>query len=609
MVSRVQWERLTVKKQYRPLLRPFYHEDVQGYDTETLQGKAVLIADGKGDYDHPESFDDCIKFLTRKKYRGVIGWFKNINYDVEAILKWLDEKTVREFAKTGELSFIPENMFNPVSLKYIPGKMLKIVRSKHSFIFYDIGNFLKGSLDDLGEKYLGKRKYPAPLDWNSDLKLSDFHKQKTIKYCIRDAWITEKLGKLFMDTCNNFDIYSKNYCSPASLATHYFMSNVDIPTLSDMQRGSKLRTKLAYEAYKGGFITNFRKGYYDDVYLYDINSAYPYEMTKLPDLSKGKFVFRFKRIPKDAAMGWMRCIVHTPDDKKYPYAPCYHSPLPVYVKRFNKNFYFGGTIHTTITLLEYEALKNDFDITVKDGIYWMPDQMVFLYKDIIEKLYKLKSEYKKGDQNIYQLIKIILNGFYGKTIQKIPIAESKEFNTGNLFNPYHASYITAGCRVQCYKLIRGTHPMSAIAVMTDGIAFDRELDIPESKALGDWSLDMAGEGVFIGSGLYTIKNAKKTKTATRGFKLTDRIDFFRLLAENYDKTEIELPQTVRLSYKEALRIKKFIDWNLIKDGIKKFKINCDNKRIWVEDFHTCADVLNKQIDSCPIMVNMKGGDQ
>jgi hypothetical protein len=604
MVQRPDWSQLKIKRQYRPDLKPFYHDDLIAYDTETWQGKAVLICDSKGNHCYPETLTDCLLFLTRRKYRDIMGWFKNINYDVEAILKFCDEKTVREFAKTNEM----EVPFNDTSffIKYIPGKMFKVIFNKHSFVFFDIGNFLKGSLNDLGKKYLKDTKNETPVDWKT-VKKRQLFTLKMRKYCLQDAALTEGLARVFLDACNGFGIFSKNYCSPASLATHYFMSKIDIPTLHSMTQGKKLRAKLAYNAYKGGFITTFKKGRFDHVYLYDINSAYPDQMTRLPDMTRGRFKFGLQDIPTDATMGWMECIIETEKENFKPYYPAYFSPVPVYVKKLNKNYYFVGKVKTTITLLEYQALKNDFKITPTMGIYWIPtDEPVYLYRDIVNELYHLKSEYKTGDKNYYALIKILLNGFYGKTIQKIPVAESREFNTGNLFNPFHASYITAGCRIQVYEFIKRHGALNVIGVMTDGVAYEKPVKEPLSKDLGAWGLDMEGEAVFIGSGLYTIRDkvSGKVKTATRGFKTTDRLDFFDMLYENKDRGAIELSQTVRLTYKEALRVKKFVDWNLIKDGIKRININCDNKRIWAGQWATCGDVLTSTVDSAPYFVNM-----
>lgn len=603
-MTRVRWEDLRVKGQYRPELKPYYHDDLIAYDTETIDGRAILITDSKGNHIFPESLEDCLNFLTRRKYRSVMGWFKNIKYDTEAILKWCDEKTIKEFKPTCEMNIFSDD--GKIELKYIPGKMLKITKNKHVFIFYDIGNFLRGALDDLANKYLGERKLKAPVEWSPDLTIDDFKTPAMLEYCKRDSLLTERLARVFMDACNSFGIFSKNYCSPASLATHYYLTKIDIPTLRDMGGGRNYYLKTAYAAYKGGFISSFKKGYFPKIYVYDINSAYPYAMTKLPNLAKGKFITGFREIPKDSYMGWFECLIESkPEHLEKGLGPPHISPVPIYVRKFNRNFYFAGRIKATITLLEYEALKNDFNITPLKGVFWRPTEDIeYLYADVVNELYKLKSDYKGKDKNLYSVVKTVLNGFYGKTIQKIPRDESNEFNTGNLFNPYHASYITAHSRIQVYEFIKRHGIFGCVGVMTDGVAMEHKVDEPLTKALGDWDLDIVGEAVFIGSGLYTVRSGDKVKTATRGFKITDRYDFFSLLANNLETDKITMPQRVRLSFKEALRLKKFDKWNLIEEGIKKININCDLKRDWVREFNNCHDALNSVIESNPYIVNM-----
>ena len=155
-----------------------------------------------------------------------------------------------------------------------------------------------------------------------------------------------------------------------------------------------------------------------------------------------------------------------------------------------------------------------------------------------------------------------------------------------------------------YQEIKKRGPQNVISVMTDSIAFEKSPGMRGSKKLGGWSLDFKGEGVFIGSGLYSLKNSEGVKTATRGFKLTSRLNFFTLLAENENKKQIEMQQQIRLSYREALRVKRFMDWNVFNKTVKKININSDNKRVWQRDFKNCKDVLLNVIDSAPHFVNM-----
>ena len=560
----------------------------------------MLITDRFGAHIYPESFTDCLGFLTRPKYHGYIGWWYNINYDIEAILKWLDEQTMREFAKRGEGDFIYEK--DTVKIKFVSGKFALFSIKKREYVYYDLAGFLPGGLDFNAQKYIGKGKKSIDL-YLPEASLEQMLSPEVLAYCKQDSAITGELADYFTSACNKNGIYTKNYSSPASLATSYFTSHCDIPTLQSITKYKYTRAKLAYEAYKGGFVSTFKRGYFPKVYVYDINSAYPYQMTKLPDYRKGTMLMRIGDIPKDAYHGWLRCNIDVPDDL---YGPGYYNPVAVYLKKFNKNFYFSGKIQATITLLEYNALKPYYKIEPLQGIYWIPDELSFVFRDPVTSLYQ-KRLANLDNASMQVVLKLVLNGFYGKSIQKIPQGDGG-YSTGNLFNPFYASYITAGARIQIFEtLVKYVHPEHLISIMTDSVTMT-EPSIPTSpgKVLGEYTLEMEGEGLFIGSGLYTLRTPNRTKTATRGFKFNKKIDFIELCNANKKSKYIEMPQNYRLTYKESLRIKKFINWNIIDTKLKKIDINTDNKRQWAREFENCEDILSCNIDSKPINVNMRG---
>jgi len=610
-MRRVEFDELKIKAQCRAIINPYYFETFLAFDTETINGKAVLICDNNDRHIYPKNFEECIKFLTYKPYRGQIAWYYNISHDIESILKWLDQSLIQELADKGEIRNLKLNKIK-TSITVVDKKFFSITRNKNQFLAFDIGNFLPGGLDKNAKKYLNKEKPKIPIDFRKDskAKIKKFlFSKEGVYYCKHDANLTGELAKQFVETCNSFKMFPKNFSSSASVATHYFQSHVEIPTLNQIAGNRNLSKKLAYTAYKGGFITAFKRGYFDNVVSYDINSAYPYNVSKLANLIHGDFNTTFNEIPIDAYYGWLECTIHNKNKK--PYGPGYFSPLPVYIKKFNKNFYLVGKIKTTITLLEYETLKNDFDIEVGVGCYWIPDKIDLMYNEAVNNLYNLRKTV--NDKLLDVFLKTNLNGFYGKLIQKIPkkVNGSKvynEFVTGNLFNPFHASYITAGCRCQIYNMIKKCGAHNVISVMTDSILFEKDPKIKTSKDLGAWSQDFPkkdkADCIMIGSGLYTLRENGNVKTATRGFKLSKKLDFFKLCEKFYDQDKIKLDQNVRLTYREALRIKNFTGWNIIGKSTKRININADNKRIWSDIFNTCGEVLEKTIDSMPINVTM-----
>ena len=70
-----------------------------GLDTETVDGKIRVIADSRGDYlnvyDNEIAIYKLMNFITDKSYRGKWLALFNINYDFDALIKYLpdDNKT------------------------------------------------------------------------------------------------------------------------------------------------------------------------------------------------------------------------------------------------------------------------------------------------------------------------------------------------------------------------------------------------------------------------------------------------------------------------------------------------------------------------------------
>jgi hypothetical protein len=162
---------------------------------------------------------------------------------------------------------------------------------------------------------------------------------------------------------------------------------------------------------------------------------------------------------------------------KNPTAPIFSTPVATYIAGKGMNYYFRGSIRSTITMLEYDVYKKYFPIEPIQAYYWIPEKEInYIYRPIIHKLYDLKSTYKTGDQNFYKLTKILMNGFYGKLIQKTRKVKNGKirWETGQLFNPYHGSYVTARCRTEVFKYIQeSVYPEDVIAVMTDSVATTR----------------------------------------------------------------------------------------------------------------------------------------
>jgi len=623
-MARISFDKLYLNKQFRFKTKAPASFEIIGYDTETIKGRAELIANSYGDIVHPESFQDCLSFLCRRSNLGATGFFYNLKYDFQAVLKWLEPDYWKALYDEGTVDYTASNRTGIYTLFYIPQKFLKI-RYKTSgnktrtWSFYDIAQYYgRMKLDNAAFQYLSERKQELG-DWDiANLTTLDMHNPKIIAYCVHDAVLAHKLSVFFVELCNKMDLYTKNFSSPATIAVKYFSSNVKFPTINRFITRPEYNPyiRYAWQATKGAFINVFKRGYFPKVYVYDINSCYPYQMTKLPDISKGRFFYRKGKPKAEFTHGWVKAKVYIDPNEKGGYNPC----LLKY-RQHHSNYFPSGEFETYITLLEYERLKSYFEIEIIDGIYWRPNSEIrYFLKDAIEGTYLERT--KTDDVNVKYFLKIVLNGLYGKFLEKRKclldpkdIGKLGMFETGNLFNPFYASYILAGSRLQLFDAIVSTDQDNLIACSTDSVMVKRPMpNLELSKDLGAWSIDDEGDAVVIGCGVYSIRDKDlNMKTKLRGFHVVNvakedeskraKYDLFSMIEKQKDRKEIVIDTISNITPLKSIIQKMPECMNFLINDIKHININFDRKRIWDGYFNKVGDLLKTSHDSSPIDFN------
>lgn len=721
----MDFDRLLLKRQYRNKQgnRPII---VCGMDTETLAvgpqaGKVQLLAAETGEYIHPTSFDDLMVFFLNRNFRGKKLAFYNLQYDVQAVLKWMDIYPIMKAEKPpirlnywiatkgglksndssfkGELKrimqgsngrrakgfppgfirksspwgmdtltdeainegFIPtgsgdmdlfeaieadaagypvymrnafdwqldmdfqehiaeaaslndqevnpwlelwengETEYEGYELKLIPWKFFSIrsIERKRKVEFVDVFQFFGMSLNEAAKRYLNRRKLNVDA-----AHITDFTTPEVIAYCVTDAQLAGDLARFILELSDkHFPDSPKSLISKAGISEKHFRQTCKIPTINTLIDNNQEMIKMAWLSFKGGLFSAYRRGYFPELYVYDINSAYPAQMARLPDLSKGRFVKGNGRPPQGPYMGWMAVQVDVDGDLDNSYV----SPLSLDVK--DRRLYPTGTFTTWITLAEFEVIKDQFWVKPLIGVYWYPSRdLVFPFRDEIERLYKWKNS--ETDATLKYFIKIVLNSLYGKTIQKVPDRPTDRFVTGNLFNPFYAAYITAGTRLQLFRAMCDMDYDSLILVATDSIMSKKRLKLPLNdnglplgKGLGEWDLQREGSGVVIGSGVYSIKDQQnEVHTRNRGFKKTKNINFFEI--GTHFATTIQIQVKAHVTLARALIQGDYERMNLIYDDVRDLNLNFDNRRLWAGQFECARDILEMDIPSLPLDLNL-----
>ncbi len=560
----------------RSNLRPIY-----ALDTETYEGNVFLIADSDGRYLDKITPELVIKFLFHKKYQCSWNFFFNLGYDAEVILKLLGSELFR-YRNSRKLRF----RFEQYTIEYIPNKCFKIRKKHHSVIFYDVAQFFNSTLQQAFQSNIGKldQSYLVMKEKRSELSPTFYRRNTTIvrKYCIQDCnyakQLSEKWIQLFFDA---FGFYPLKWYSSGYLAERVLINNgIEFPKFDSIPYEIQ---ELAYRSYFGGRFEMLKRGFIGKAYLYDINSAYPFAITKIPDLSNGQWI-QSKLIHDKANLGFFKIQTNIPDCKYIP-------PFPF---RAQNNIIFpSGRFETYVTLEELRACENANFYKILESWQFIPNSITYPYKEFIDKLYQKRLDLKSNNDPLQLPIKIILNSIYGKTGQKVNRV------IGNLFNPVIFAFITGFARAQLYRFVAENDlEKQVIAFATDSICTTKKLNIDSNK-LGEFSFDGSSDDIFfLQNGFYRFNG----KWKQRGFgklsgKEIEHLETFEKKGKLFYKIRILRNSRLRTSIIQN----QISEIGKIKPIVRQMNLNADRKRFWLGKIESID--FKMMNESMPISMN------
>ena len=574
---RVQRRRKTKEKNFK---------SVNGFDTETENGKVFLIADSEGNTKEIKEFKDIAEFLLKKKNQGSLNFFYNLRFDFESFLQYLNEDSLNELRDKGKTKF------QDYKIKWIPKKYFSISKGHHTAGFYDVAQFFRMSLKNAVQYYGLENK-----DFNKWIEFKEIrndiyqyylkHRQKIEWYCFQDAFYTKQLGLLFYNKLKKVGFNPIHFYSSGSLAQDYFLQKCRIPSLITGKKNNlifavpKEALKYAWNSYYGGRFEVLKKGYFKKAYIYDLSSAYPSEIKDLIDITKGTW-HKVNEFKEDAYYGFYHIRVL--------FAGLKIAPLP---KRLKNGLvvYPEGSFETYTTQKELEfILKNKIgSVQVIDGWIFYPYEQKFVFREEIQKIYELKTKSKEKDKVFYLIYKLLMNSLYGK------FAQAVNHKTGSLWNPVYASVLCSNTRVKLLQKSLGIEN-HVIAFHTDSIISD--IPLSHSKGLGKWEFKDSGQLVVLMSGIYTLKGVKLHK-GSRGF--SKGLNLFENLKTKSKTIEHNFIRPLHLNECLIQKEKSIQDIDVFTTITKKLDINGDFKRIWNKKFKSGFDVLKNQIESQPLI--------
>jgi hypothetical protein len=575
--------------------------DFLGLDTETIDGYARLIGLSDGRAFRLNSLagvaDFFSHFLTaRKTY--FFAW--NADYDIQALLKYFPKNYLTLLLKGVPvlMKFKPrkDEDFEPVdiNIRYVKGKYLQF---DHNYIF-DAYQYYGTSLKAAAKKYLpegeGKLDFDAAMITEGNIDTPE-----VTEYCLRDALIAHKLYNLFFAALPD----KLKGTKPISNA---FYSWVFFRNELNANKPKKAANDYFRNAYHGGRFEIYERGAFGKLYVYDINSAYPFEISQLRTLAGATYV-NDPRYDPDATYSIYKIRVDIKDK--------FVSPL--LWKNKTLCCFPVGNYEGYVTKGEFEAVK-EWRPEILEG-YHIHTGREKPFEAKIAELYHARKT--SGFPLPY---KIILNSLYGKTgasVEKwikaedigedIPVIDYME-KDGTAYVKYediaksnfiYASEITARTRLRLYELVK-KYPSKVVMVNTDSVVSKVPLDLPLSDRLGDWKREVWDEAYVIGSGVYFYRIGGVWYGKYRGFPFKESV-VKDILGRIFQTRTAYVSFNVkkRYSIQEAWRVHDEELGNIIREVSRKLNLNFDQKRIWRGVWKRGRDLKTVRIKSLALYLD------
>jgi len=448
-------------------------------------------------------------------------------------------------------------------------------------VFLDTLNFLPVSVEQLG-KIIGIPKMEKPK-WLGHKPKNKKEYEYLKKYNINDSIITYTFAKYMHDGLFEKHIQMNQTIASTSLWAYLkiFMDRVFYtPPLNILEYTRK--------AYYGGRTEVFTTGKIkEDLYLYDVNSLYPFSMkNEFPDtetIQKITHNTDINLIRKYQGVSYVR--VKAPY-MKYPILPFRDEEKRLI---FPYGTWNGFYTHNEINY----AIDNGYDITPISSLYY--EKTFRPFDSFVDTFYNLR----KTDPKNSTIYKLILNSLYGKwgqswddkfvfkpmtKIKRLPdnfITEKngwvilKEKGQIPYFaNPIFSVYTTAYGRILLHKLITES---DALYCDTDSVITRKKLiDSPE---LGHVKLEQSiKKTILVKPKLYMYETTdNKIKIKTKGFYSKD-IGVFNNVLLNQKVSNIRFTkfrQTFRQEKEVLEKYEHLMEIDLL-----------DKKRDWLTPFNT-----------------------
>lgn len=245
------------------------------------------------------------------------------------------------------------------------------------------------------------------LPFNHNLVSKDNYlemKDEFIKYCIKDCELLYHSLEVFQSrvfTKYGCDITQSLTISSLSIKI-YRINFLKIPIFKITDDIDKNIRK----SYFGGRVEVY-KPHANNVYMYDVNSLYPFMMCKKLPIGKPQYFYDLSNYKLENCFGFLTADIYCPKTIDKPVLPYRLSSKLIFPTGSWSGIYFSEELK--------RAQEIGYTITIKSGYLWEDKNIGYPFKEFVTQLYNERVIAKNDNDSVTSsIIKLFLNSLYGK---------------------------------------------------------------------------------------------------------------------------------------------------------------------------------------------------
>lgn len=453
------------------------------------------------DYKSGLSTKRCFEFLLdiAADNPGAIFCIFAGNYDANMMLCYdFDKDTAKTLWETGECKW------QGYHVMWLPSKSFSIqdisVKGGQSIIIYDVFGFFQSSfikaLEGFGfevPKEIKEGKEERTLFTAKD-------KIKTRAYNFKECELLCQMMNKLRESMIECNFLPDRWHGAGAIASVMFKR----AGIAEHNYMPQKFWKEIVSAYYGGRNQMLKQGELGDVWIHDINSAYPHAMHTLPtSLGVWEEIKPQKEIYEYGLHFVEWDLVKMSNNKITPFP--FRNKGRIFWTIKGSGWYWSPEVVSAIC--HYGKA-----ISIKRTIQFYPDSDCRPF-DFLSELYQERLKLIKQGSEAQLPLKLGLNSVYGKVAQSIGYKNQRPLYQ----NHFWAGYLTSRTRARMFEMAM-TKPESVVFFATDGlVSTERLVEGEREKVFGAWEVKQLKNFFGLQSGVYTYECENESRYKSRGF--------------------------------------------------------------------------------------------